>query len=140
VRAHGFTLLELLLVLAIVAIGSAGVIFTLRDSGQAALRIEAQRLAAVLDSARVQARAMGRPVRWQAVEGGFLLEGLPGVQGIQRWQIKGITARSSQADGMVELGAEPIMVPQSVRLWQRDQPQTTAQISTDGVHPFVLNP
>lgn len=139
-RADGFTLVELMVVVAVVAIGSAGVAVTLRDSAQAALRIEAQRLAAVLDSARAQARATGRPVRWRAVEGGFVLEGLPQVQGIQRWQVQNIAARSTQADGMVELGAEPIMVPQSVRLWQLDRPQTAAQITTDGVHPFTLTP
>lgn len=128
------------MVVAIVAIGSAGVALTFRDSAQEALRIEAQRLAAVLDSARAQARAMGRPVRWRAVEGGYVLDGLPGATDTRRWQTPNITARSTQADGMVELGAEPIMAPQSVRLWQLDRPQTAAQISTDGVHPFSLNP
>jgi general secretion pathway protein H len=132
--------LEIMVVVTVVAIGSAAVALSLRDSAQAALRIEAQRLAAVLDSARAQARAMGRPVRWRPVDGGFVLEGLPQAQGVQRWQVDNITARSTQADGAVELGAEPIMVPHSVRLWLLDRPQTTAQITTDGARPFTLSP
>ena len=61
--ATGFTLLELLVVLAIVAIASAGVSFALRDAAGAPLEREAQRLAALIvpnvldraDDARVTA-------------------------------------------------------------------------------------
>jgi type II secretion system protein H len=47
----GFTLIEMLVVLAIIAIGTAGVSLSLRDSAQSALERDAQRLAALLESA-----------------------------------------------------------------------------------------
>jgi general secretion pathway protein H len=73
--AHGFTLLELLLVLALVALTSAGASFALRDSADTQLQQEAQRLAALLETARAQARANGVPVLWQPQPGGFKLNG-----------------------------------------------------------------
>ena len=62
----GFTLLELLVVLSIVALATAGAGLAMRDSGQTQLEREAARLAALLESARAQSRAGGLPVRWRA--------------------------------------------------------------------------
>ena len=49
---RGFTLLELLLVLAIVAFASLGVAVSMRDGAQAGLEREALRLAALLEQRR----------------------------------------------------------------------------------------
>ena len=49
----------------------------MRDSAQTQLEREAQRLAALLESARAQSRASGVPVRWQPTEAGFRFDGLP---------------------------------------------------------------
>ena len=78
-RRHraGFTLLELMVVVPIVAVASAGVAFALRDSGAAALEREAQRLGALLESARARSRLTGQPVRWVADADGFRFDGLP---------------------------------------------------------------
>ena len=65
-RSPGFTLLELLVVLAIVALATAGVGFAMRDSSQVQLEREADRLAALLESARARSRGPGLPVRWGA--------------------------------------------------------------------------
>lgn len=46
--SRGFTLLELMVVISIMAIAAAGVSLSLRDSGQAQLEREAERLAALL--------------------------------------------------------------------------------------------
>ena len=46
---RGFTLLELLVVISIVALATAGVGLAMRDSGQALLERDAARLAALLD-------------------------------------------------------------------------------------------
>src|SRR3954471_23319563 len=73
---RGFTLLELLVVVAIIAIATAGVSFALRDSQATQLEREAQRLAALLESARAQSRATGVPVRWRATPDGFRFEGV----------------------------------------------------------------
>ena len=77
--AGGFTLIELLVVLLIVAVASGAATLALRDGDQMRLDREAERLAAVLESARAQSRASGLPVRWQATSDGqgFHFLGLP---------------------------------------------------------------
>ena len=52
VRARGFTLLELLVVLSIMALATVGVGLAMRDGTQAQLERDAERLAALLESAR----------------------------------------------------------------------------------------
>ena len=138
IYANGFTLLELLLVVAIVAMASVGVSLALRDSAQARLETEAQRLAAILESARAQSRASGVPVRWRVTGTGFSLEGLaPDAQAAlpQTWIEPGVSASSAQP---LLLGPEPLIPPQSVRLWLTEQPQKSVRIATDGVRPFAV--
>lgn len=76
-RQAGFTLLELLVVLAIVAIGSAGVGFAMRDGTQTRLEREALRLSALFEAARARSQLGGVPVRWLPGTVGFRFEGLP---------------------------------------------------------------
>ena len=51
---------------AIIAVASAGVSFALRDQAGVPLDRDAQRLAALLESARARSRLSGQPVRWVA--------------------------------------------------------------------------
>jgi general secretion pathway protein H len=60
-RQRGFTLLELMVVVAIVALATAGVSLALRDSDATQLEREALRLSALLESARAQSRTSGVP-------------------------------------------------------------------------------
>ena len=55
-RQQGFTLIELLVVMALVAIGSSLVVLSMRDSPQQQLLQETDRLKAVLENAKAQAR------------------------------------------------------------------------------------
>lgn len=65
-RQHGFSLLEVLVVLAIVGIVTGTVSLGLRSTGDAnALRDDARRLAQLFGVAQAQARNAGRPVVWE---------------------------------------------------------------------------
>ncbi len=72
-RQHGLTLLELLVVLAIIGLAMAGVSLSLRDSSQTQIEREAQRLVAVLEAARAQSRTSGVALVWQATPEGFAI-------------------------------------------------------------------
>lgn len=149
--AQGFTVLELLVVMAIVAVASAGVALTLRDNTASLLERDAQRLAAVLESGRAQSRMQGGPVLWRAVPGGFVLEGLNPPLPTQSWlsadttvertlhRAGGTTTRNS-ATATLALGPEPILEAQAVVLAARSQPTTRLQLASDGLRPFAIVP
>ena len=139
-RHHtGFTLLELLVVVAIVAMVSAGVGFAMRDSSQVQLDRDAERLAALLESARARSRVMGVPVRWRASATGFHFEGLSSSELPEQW-LDGDTGVVGDASGAVSvlLGPEPIIGPQVVVLVSRSQPGRQVRLATDGVRPFAV--
>ncbi|WP_313071723.1 prepilin-type N-terminal cleavage/methylation domain-containing protein [Melaminivora sp.] len=133
--AAGFTLLELLVVLAIAALATTGAALALRDSGAAQLEREGERLAALLESARAQSRASGQPVAWRAQGAGFRFEGLPGAGGAQAWLDAGTSARGP---AVLWLGPEPLIGPQQVVLSSRSHPGRTVTVATDGLRPFAV--
>lgn len=134
----GFTLLELLVVVAIIAFATASVSFALRDSSSAQLEREAQRLAAVLEAARAQSRGSGAAVRWRAVEGGFRIEGLPEQAAPQQPWLSADTVVAG--NGVLVLGPEPIIGPQAVILSSSASPQRALRVATDGLRPFSVSP
>ena len=139
-RSRGFTLLELLVVVSIVALATAGVGLALRDSGQALIEREAARLAALLESARAQSRAGGVPVRWRADAGGFRFEGLPpSAQAAlpSQWLDAGTTVL---VPTVLVLGPEPLIGPQQVLITHQAHPERTLRVATDGVRPFTVEP
>lgn len=138
-RRHraGFTLLELLVVVAIVAVASAGVAFALRDSGGAALERDAQRLGALLESARARSRLTGQPVRWVAQAEGFRFDGLPRDALPHEWLTPDTRVVGR---GVLLLGPEPIIGPQAVVITSANHPDQSLRIATDGVRPFAIAP
>jgi general secretion pathway protein H len=132
---RGFTLLELLVVVAIIAIASAGVSFALRDAEGAQLEREAQRLAALLESGRAQARLSGQPVRWIATDGAFRFEGVPPKSLPENWLTQGTQVVGT---GVLLLGPEPIIGPQAVVITSTKTPQRSLRIVTDGLRPFAV--
>jgi len=134
-RARGFTLLELLVVVAIIAIASAGVSFALRDSGATQLDREAQRLAALLESARAQSRSSGVAVRWYPVAGGFRFDGVPANSLPDRWLSDTTQVRGAVA---LQLGPEPIIGRQQVVLESSAAPGRSLRVATDGLRPFAV--
>lgn len=134
-RARGFTLLELLVVVAIIAIATAGVGFALRDSQATQLDREAQRLAALLESARAQSRSSGVPVRWYPVAGGFHFDGVPPNTLPERWLSESTQVRGATT---LQLGPEPIIGRQAVVLESTAAPGRSLRVATDGLRPFTV--
>jgi general secretion pathway protein H len=132
---RGFTLLELLIVVAIIAIATAGVSFALRDPQASQLEREAQRLAALLESGRAQSRSSGVPVRWHPTDNGFTFEGVPPDTLPQHWLAETTQVRGA---GMLLLGPEPIIGKQEVVLVSTGQPGRSLRIATDGLRPFTV--
>ncbi len=133
----GFTLLELLMVIAIMAVAVAGVSFAMRDTSQIALARDAERLAVLFESARAQSRTSGVAVVWRNTSDGFRFEGLPDGTLPQNWLSTGVTVSNSSATGYVsavQLGPEPIIGPQSVDLMHQ---RRIWRVSTDGLRPFA---
>ncbi len=132
----GFTLLELLVVLSIMALATVGVGLSMRDGTQAQLERDAERLAALLESARAQSRASGVPVRWLALPEGSRFDGLPSQHPLPtRWLDPSTHVRGP---GHLVLGPEPLIGPQQVILTQSGHPEHALRVATDGLRPFAV--
>lgn len=151
-KSGGFTLLELLVVISIIAIGSAGALFALRDSSSTALSREADRVSAVLEAARAQSRSSGVSLAWVAQAEGFAVvpaqslttSRIAGgqnqfnqpVSGLTPWLSEGITAQilsGQRTSAALLLGPEPMLPAQSLQLSLGDQ---RVVLSSDGLRPF----
>ena len=132
---RGFTILELLVVIAIIAIATAGVSFALRDSQATQLEREAQRLAALFESARAQSRSSGVPVRWYTTAEGFRFDGVPPNTLPERWLSETTQVRGTAT---LQLGPEPIIGRQAIVLGSTAVPDRSLRIATDGLRPFAV--
>jgi general secretion pathway protein H len=137
-RFRGFTLLELMVVIAIMAIATAGASLALRDSSVTALEREAQRLAAVLEAGRSLSRTTGLTVHWQPSIEGFTMTGASSNEEdkLQPWLTAGTTAQPSESRPFVLLGPEPIIPAQAITLGLDGR---SLRISTDGLRPFKID-
>jgi general secretion pathway protein H len=143
---RGFTLLELMIVVAIVALATAGVSLSLRDTDATALENEAIRLTALLESARAQSRTSGVPVRWRSTAEGFEFQGITAHRSApdslarpRTWLNAETRARLLQPSGARELmlGPEPLIAAQRIELLQGDR---RLVLGTDGLAPFAVVP
>ena len=149
-RQRGLTLLELLVVLAIIALATAGVSLALRDDRPTQLEREAQRLIAVLEATRAQSRTSGVVMTWQPTPQGFTIQTLPPrptqPPELHTW-LQADTQASLQsnpdqppalapANGVL-LGPEPIIPAARIIL---SQPPFQVTVATDGLRPFAVLP
>jgi general secretion pathway protein H len=143
-QQDGFTLMELMVVVAIIAIASAGVMFAIPDASATALERDAQRLAALLDSARAQSRASGLAVTWHATAEGFKFDGLPQAKNastgemvdLVKFPTNWLSAETHvEENSHLALGPEPIIAQQEVVLLNAARSLTLA---TDGIRPFSI--
>jgi general secretion pathway protein H len=164
-RQRGLTLLELLVVLAIIGFAMAGVSLAMRDSGQTQLEREAQRLTAQLEAARAQSRTSGVALIWRTTPDGYEIVSAVASSGLttrqETWlnpttqaqvntRASNLTAAAT-ASPWVVLGPEPIIAPASITLSVAAEPGSTVnaskvpqrqqlQIATDGLRPFQVMP
>ena len=136
-RASGFTLIELMVVVTLIAIASGGVALTLRDGSEARLERDAERLSAQLEAARAQSRASGVLVRWRAVPGGFVFDGLASRPAPERWLDPATVVLGNT---VLQLGPEPLIPPQQVLLATATHPERSLRVGTDGLRPFNVLP
>ena len=150
---RGFTLVELLVVLVLIAVAAGAATLALRDGDATRLDREAARLAALLESGRAEARASGVAVRFRLADGAdapragqavnFRFVGLPPqVLAQTHWLDPEVRAELLQsASGgrlaMLRLGPEPLIGAQLVRLHLGRQQR---DVATDGLAPFTVMP
>ena len=139
--ARGFTLLELLVVLSIIALSVGVASLALRDGSQTQLEHEGTRLAALLEMARAEARVTGVMVRWVPAapgdEAAFRFVGLPPGQSMPKaWLDARVSAQVLGQTHLV-LGPDAILPAQRVLLRLLDQ---RLEVASDGLGPFNVVP
>jgi general secretion pathway protein H len=138
-RAAGFTLIEVMIVVAIVAIAVGLVTFSIRDPARTRLELEAARLSALLEQARTEARSGGYSVLWAPTAGAdggqFRFVGLPPAVALPtRWLDEHVSAQVVGAPALL-LGPDAILPPQRVVLMLDEQ---RIEIATDGLGAFAV--
>lgn len=139
-RQRGFTLLELMLVITLLAVVVGMATLSLRDSNANRLEEEAARLSALFEGARARSRAMGLEVRWlpRGEDGrGFVFQGLPADAGLPAAWLDERTAAQIIGAPFVRLGPEPLIGAQRVVLRLEDR---ALVLATDGMGPFLITP
>jgi general secretion pathway protein H len=146
-QQSGFTLLELMVVVAIIALATAGVSLALRDSAATQLEQEGLRLSALLESARAQSRTSGVPLQWRSTGSGFEFLGAApaaanardALAGTRSWLSADTRAQITQPRGAptLVLGPEPLIAAQRLVLMQGERRLT---LGTDGLSPFAVVP
>jgi general secretion pathway protein H len=121
-------------VVALIAIATAGVSLSLRGNADSALERDATRLAALMETARAQSRASGLTVVWRNTPTGFVFEGLPPPGLPQNWLNDSTRAAQPLA---VVLGPEPLIAPQSIALVST-QGTSSIWLVSDGLSPFQV--
>jgi len=138
-RVRGFTLLELMVVVAMIAITVSVVSLAIPDPATTRLEREAARLVAVLESARMQARSGALTVLWvpqpRGEEADYQFLGLPvALMPPLRWLERDVRAEVVGGRSIV-LGPEPVIGAQSLMLRLEERQLI---IGTDGLGPFQV--
>jgi general secretion pathway protein H len=146
-HARGFTLIELMVVVAIVAMAAGAIALTLRDPAATRLDREAARLVALLESARAEARASALTVYWVPARPGdpglgpkgerldFRFVGLPPASRQPTTWLDPETRAQVVGGPTILLGPEAVIGMQRIVLGLDGQ---RIEIATDGLGPFEV--
>jgi len=138
-RTLGFSLLELMVVVMLVALATALTTLSMRDASQNKLEEEGARLSALLETARTQSRIIGTEVRWAPVTDGtsFQFLGLPARAAAElptKW-LDESTRAEIVGEPQLLLGPEPLLPAQRVVLRLSNH---EIAVGTDGLSPFAI--
>ena len=155
--ASGFTLVELMVVLVVLAVAASMVTLSVSGASGHALEGAAEHLSSTLEDARWQAISTGRQIAWEAPQ-----STTPGGSAIpearwyeqtpdRNWHLRaapaaipplaGLTLRivrplaTNEAPARLVLGPEPVGVAACILLTQEDN---TVAVVSDGVAPFSV--
>ena len=137
---RGWTLVELLVVLAILAMVTGVATLSLPNAEQRLLQQEATRLLARVDAARAQSRALGVPVWLEVTAQGWAIEGAPAPAAYRHaWTDPGLRLRieSPLNAQRIWLGPDPVMAPTVLRL---NLAQAQLRLGSQGVAAWAVLP
>lgn len=152
---QGFTLVELLVVLVVMAIAASMVTWSIAPTSGHALESAAERLAATLEEARWRAIATGRRIAWEAPaqddSGGSATPRWYEQTSHGTWQLRVTPGAAAPLTGInaaavlpratggapmrLELGPEPVGAALCVLLTAQG---SSMAVSSDGVAPFTV--
>lgn len=140
-KSRGFTLIELMVVVAIIALAAGVISLSLRDPAETRLEQDGERLATLFEQARAEARAAGVAVQWAPNRDGvgshFRFIGLPAAMALPtRWLDERVTAQIVGSPVLL-LGPDAILPPQRVLLRLDD---ARLELRSDGLSAFTAGP
>ena len=139
IRVNGFTLIELMVVLLVLALCSSLVVMSTRNTAQQTLEREADRLVNVLEAARAQARGNSTALLWQSNTQGYSLRALTDPESptqVHQWYVLG--TRSEPATWVIS--PEPVQAAVRLSLLLEGAPTERLSIATDGAASFKVMP
>ena len=135
----GFTLIELMVVLLVLALSSSLVVMSTRDSSQQTLEREADRLINVLEAARAQARSSSTALLWQSDARGYSISAVTDPQTQQQFQTWYLPGTRSEPTSWL-ISAEPVQSATRLTLLMEGAPNARLSVATDGAASFKVMP